>query len=460
MGGRIATKHASQGLAAAVIVYNMRVRGEFKLHEQIAGHETPIGNNMNTVREKTEAARIASHELAVLDTQTKNAALLAMADALVDGLAEIEEANAKDLGAGKAKGLSSAMLDRLLLDRGRVELMASNLRDVAALDDPVGTAIKEWTAANGMQMSRVRTPIGVIGIVYEARPNVTTDTAALCIKAGNCIVMRGGSEAIHSNRVLARLMSEAGVRAGLPVGAIQFIETTDRSAVDELLGLAELIDLIIARGSHRLIKAVTEKSRIPVMKHYRGLCHIYVEQNADIEMAVNVVENAKANRPSTCNSAETALVDEAIAAKLLPLLAVRLAAAGVEVRADEKARAIVPEWAAANEVDWDTEYLDLIISLKVVSSFDEAIEHIRRHHSGLADAIITENEAAAERFLALIDSAATYWNASTRLTDGLPFGIGPASGINTDRVYPRGPMGIEEMTGSKFVIRGSGQLRQ
>ncbi|MBK5225159.1 MAG: glutamate-5-semialdehyde dehydrogenase [Thermoleophilia bacterium] len=421
--------------------------------------QPPNGENMTSIKEKAEAARIASHELAVLPTEAKNAALLAMADALETGLAEIEEANAKDLGAGKAKGLSPAMLDRLLLDRGRVELMASNLRDVAALDDPVGTVISEWTAANGMGMSRVRTPIGVIGIVYEARPNVTTDTAGLCIKAGNCIILRGGTEAIHSNRVLARLMSEAGTRAGMPPGAIQFIETTDRAAVDELLGLAGLIDLIIARGSHRLIEAVTEKSRIPVMKHYRGLCHIYVEQSADTRMAIDIIENAKANRPSTCNSAETALVDEAAAAAVLPALAERLAEAGVEVRADEKARAIVPEWLPATEEDWDTEYLDLILSLKVVGNFNEAISHIRRHHSGLADAIVTEDAAVAERFLALIDSAATYWNASTRLTDGLPFGIGPASGINTDRVYPRGPMGIEEMTGSKYIIRGKGQVR-
>lgn len=414
---------------------------------------------MMTVKEKAEAARLASHELSVLPAEKKNLALLAMAEALESGLAEIEEANAKDLGGGKAKGLTPAMLDRLLLDRSRVELMASNLRDVAELADPVGTVIKQWTASNGMEMSRVRTPIGVIGIVYEARPNVTTDTAALCIKAGNCIILRGGTEAIHSNRVLARLMSEAGTRAGMPEGAIQFIETTDRAAVDELLSLAGLIDLIIARGSHRLINAVMEKTRIPVMKHYRGLCHVYVESAAEVGMAVDIIENAKANRPSTCNSAETALVDEAVAAAVLPELAKRLAVAGVEVRADDKARAIVPEWTPATEEDWDTEYLDLVLSLKVVSGFDEAIDHIRRHHSGLADAIITEDKLLAERFLALIDSAATYWNASTRLTDGLPFGIGPASGINTDRVYPRGPMGIEEMTGSKYVIRGSGQVR-
>jgi len=255
-------------------------------------------------------------------------------------------------------------------------------------------------------------------------------------------------------------MAEAGSRAGMPQGAIQFVETTDRAAVDELLGLAGLIDLIIARGSHRLIKAVMEKSRIPVMKHYRGLCHVYVEKSANVQMAVAIIENAKANRPSTCNSAETALVDEAVAAAVLPGLAERLAQAGVEVRADDKARFIVPGWKPASQEDWDTEYLDLILSLKVVSGFDEAIDHIRRHHSGLADAIVTEDAAIAERFLALIDSAATYWNVSTRLTDGLPFGIGPASGINTDRVYPRGPMGIQEMTGSKYVVRGSGQLRQ
>ena len=415
---------------------------------------------MASVTEKAKAARAASYELSVLPTEVKNTALMAMADALEDNLGEIEEANSKDLGAGKAKGLTAAMTDRLMLDRTRVSLMASNLRDVAALDDPTGTVIKSWIAANGMEMSRVRTPIGVIGIVYEARPNVTTDTAALCIKAGNCIILRGGSEAIHSNRVLARLMAEAGNRSGMPAGAIQFVETTDREAVSELLGLTGPIDLIIARGSHRLINAVMEQSKIPVMKHYRGLCHIYVENSADAAMAVEIIDNAKANRPSTCNSVETVLIDEASAGDILPELAERLAKSGVEVRADEKARALVEDWQPATDEDWDTEYLDLMLSLKVVTGFEEAIAHIQRYHSGLADAIITEDREAAERFLARIDSAATYWNASTRLTDGLPFGIGPASGINTDRVYPRGPMGIEEMTGSKYVIRGSGQIRE
>jgi glutamate-5-semialdehyde dehydrogenase len=422
-------------------------------------HSINWSTPLATVTQQAQAARQASHELSVLPTETKNACLLAMADALEDRLDEIEAANRIDLEAGEAKGLTHAMLDRLLLNGDRVRLMASNLRDVAALDDPVGTVIKAWTAENGMGMSRVRTPIGVIGIVYEARPNVTTDTAGLCIKAGNSILLRGGSEAINSNSILARCMAEAGAQAGLPDGAIQFVETTDREAVTEMLGLAGLIDLIIARGSHRLINAVMESSKIPVMKHYRGMCHIYVESSADAEMAVNVINNAKVNRPSTCNSVETVLVDEARAAELLPLLAEDLNKAGVEVRADESSRTLVPRWTPATNEDWDTEYLDLILSVKVVSGFDEAIDHIRRHHSGLADAIVTEDGELAERFLALIDSAATYWNASTRLTDGLPFGIGPASGINTDKVYPRGPMGIEEMTGSKFVIRGTGQVR-
>jgi glutamate-5-semialdehyde dehydrogenase len=415
---------------------------------------------MESVTEKAKAARQALHQLAVLPAEAKNSALLAMADDLEANVEEIEEANAKDLGAGKARGLSAAMLDRLMLDRVRIGLMASNLRDVAALDDPVGTVVKSWTAQNGMQMSRVRAPLGVIAIVYESRPNVTTDTAALCIKAGNCIILRGGSEAIHSNRVLARLMTEAGSNAGMPADAIQFIDTTDHAAVTELLGLAGLIDLVIARGGHRLIEAVAQQSKIPVMKHFRGLCHIYVENSADTSMAVDIIENAKANRPSTCNSVETVLVDEACAGQVLPALAERLSAAGVEVRADEKARSIVPAWLKATAEDWDTEYLDLILSLKVVTGIEEAIDHIRKYHSGLADAIITEDRRLAELFLSHVDSAATYWNASTRLTDGLPFGIGPASGINTDRVYPRGPMGIEEMTSSRYVIRGSGQIRQ
>lgn len=414
---------------------------------------------MPSVTQQALSARDAAHDLSVLPTGDKNACLLAMADALEERLDEIEAANRRDIEAGEAKGLTRAMLDRLLLNEERVRLMASNLRDVAALNDPVGTVIKAWTAANGMEMSRVRTPIGVIGIVYEARPNVTTDTAALCLKAGNSIILRGGSEAINSNSILARCMAEAGTATGMPSGAIQFVETTDREAVSEMLGLAGVIDLVIARGSHRLINAVTDSSKIPVMKHYRGLCHIYVEGSADREMAVRVINNAKTNRPSTCNSVETVLVDESAAPEFLPELAADLETSGVEVRADEKARVVVPAWKEATEEDWDTEYLDLILSLKVVSGFDEAIAHIRHYHSGLADAILTEDRELAERFLALIDSAATYWNASTRLTDGLPFGIGPASGINTDKVYPRGPMGIEEMTGSKYVIRGSGQTR-
>jgi glutamate-5-semialdehyde dehydrogenase len=413
-----------------------------------------------TVTEMAAAARAASHTLSVIPADIKNTALKAMAEALVDNFASIEAANRRDLDAGREKGLSAAMLDRLLLNRERVELMASNLRALVGLDDPVGTVVKQWAAPNGMQMSRVRAPIGVIGIVYESRPNVTTDTAGLCIKAGNCIILRGGSEAFNSNAVLAQLMAGAGEEAGLPAGAVQFVDTTDHAAVNELLGLAGLIDLIIARGSHRLIKAVTEASRVPVMKHYRGLCHVYVEKTADLGMAADIVENAKANRPSTCNAVETVLVDTGIAADFLPLLAEKMEAAGVEVRADEKAREIVPSWKAATAADWDEEYLDLILALKVVSGFDEAIGHIHRYHSGLADAIVTADGEAAERFLALIDSAATYWNASTRLTDGVPFGIGPASGINTDRVYPRGPMGIEEMTSTRFIIRGSGQLRE
>jgi glutamate-5-semialdehyde dehydrogenase len=415
---------------------------------------------LQAVREMASSARLALHELAVLSPDAKNAALEAMAEALIEGFTTIEEANARDLEAGRSKGLSSAMLDRLMLDRARVELMAANLRALIEIDDPVGSVVKSWTAPNGMKMSRVRAPIGVIGIVYESRPNVTTDTAGLCIKAGNCIILRGGSEAFNSNSVLARLMASAGERAGLPAGAIQFVDTTDHQAVNEMLGLAGLIDLIIARGSHRLIQAVSEASRIPVMRHYRGLCHVYVEKQADLAMAVDIVENAKTNRPSTCNSVETVLVDEEVARSFLPLLAERMQADGVEMRADDSAREIVPSWKQATEADWDEEYLDLILALRVVSGFDRAVEHIRRHHSGLADAIVTEDSQAAERFLRLIDSAATYWNASTRLTDGIPFGTGPASGINTDRVYPRGPMGIEEMTSTRFIIRGAGQVRE
>ncbi len=406
-----------------------------------------------------ETAKEASREIAWLSTDEKNAALLSMAGLLERRREEIEEANRKDLAAGEKAGLSAALLDRLRITPERLRAMADGLRDVAALDDPVGRVIDERIRPNGLVITRVRDPIGVIGIIYESRPNVTVDAAGLCLKSGNAVILRGGKEAIHSNLVLAGILRRAMEDTALPVDALQIVSVTDREVVGELLKMDQFIDLIIPRGGESLIRAVVEGSTIPVIKHYQGICHIYVAASADFEMALDIVENAKTQRPGVCNAVETLLVDKRIVDTFLPKVEVRLSGKGVELRGCDVARAILPGIKAAVEADWKEEYLDLILSVKVADGVAAAVEHINTYGSRHSDAIITGEEKEAEYFVRRVDSAAVYVNASTRFTDGGEFGLGAEIGISTDKLHARGPMGLEELTTYKYVIRGEGQIR-
>jgi glutamate-5-semialdehyde dehydrogenase len=417
-----------------------------------------------------QQARAASRELAKLSTADKNLALQAMADALERHLADLTAANARDLEAGARAGLTNAMLDRLKLDEKRVAAMARGLREVAALPDPVGRVLDERVRPNGLRLRKVAVPIGVVVIIYESRPNVTADAASLCFKTGNATILRGGKEALHSNQLITRLMVEAG-RAALgdrfPSHAIQLVPTTDREAIPALLSLTQYVDLCMPRGGEGLIRAVTECSKVPVIKHYKGVCHVYVDGDADLAMAERIVMNAKCQRPAVCNAAETLLVDGAIAGTALPLLAARLGEKNVQLRVDERAEAILqsalpnpkPEIRRATEADWSTEYNDLILNVRVVDGVQAAIDHINHYGSAHSDSIVTQNEAAAKQFLAEVDSAAVYWNASTRFTDGGEFGMGAEIGISTDKVGARGPMGLEELTTYKWLGYGTGQIR-
>lgn len=404
-------------------------------------------------------ARRASRELAVLPAERKNAILKAMADGLGTAAGRIEEANREDLARGRERGLSDAMLDRLALDGGRIRAMAQGVREVAELADPVGEILAEWDRPNGLRITKVRVPIGVIGIIYESRPNVTSDAAALCFKSGNATILRGGSEAIASNRVIAEVLQAAGASAGLPAHSIQLIGNTDRESVRYLAEMDESLDLIIPRGGKGLIETVVSLARMPVIKHYDGICHVYVDAGADLGMAERIVCNAKCQKPGVCNAAETLLVHEAVAEPLLAALIPALRAAGVEVRGDERVRSICADAVAATEEDWATEYLALILSVKVVADLDEAMEHIARYGSRHSDCIVTEDAAAAGRFLAGVDSAAVFWNASTRFNDGGEFGFGCEIGISTDKLHARGPMGLPELTIYKYLVRGTGQVR-
>ena len=406
-----------------------------------------------------ETAKNASREIAWLSTDEKNAALLSMAGLLERRREEIEEANRKDLAAGEKAGLSAALLDRLRITPERLRAMADGLRDVAALDDPVGQVIDERIRPNGLVITRVRDPIGVIGIIYESRPNVTVDAAGLCLKSGNAVILRGGKEAIHSNLVLAGILRRAMEDTALPVDALQIVSVTDREVVGELLKMDQFIDLIIPRGGKSLIRVVVEGSTIPVIKHYQGICHIYVAASADFEMALDIVENAKTQRPGVCNAVETLLVDKRIVDTFLPKVEVRLSGKGVELRGCDVTRAILPGIKAAVEADWKEEYLDLILSVKVADGVAAAVEHINTYGSRHSDAIITGEEEEAEYFVRRVDSAAVYVNASTRFTDGGEFGLGAEIGISTDKLHARGPMGLEELTTYKYVIRGEGQIR-
>jgi len=407
-----------------------------------------------------QKAKAAAVRLATLDTQAKNEVLRDMAAALEAGAAAILAANAKDLAAARQKRLSDAFRERLTLTPQRVSEMATSLSAIADLDDPVGQIVKSWSRPNGLKIAKVRVPIGVILIIYESRPNVTSDCVGLCFKSGNVVMLRGGSDALHSNTAIFGLLAAAVWRRGLPAGTVNLVTTTDRKAVDVLLSLDDAIDLVMPRGGESLIREVRDKSKIPVIKHYKGICHIFVDDAADRPMAERIVLNAKVQRPAVCNAVETLLVHEGIAKDFLPSMIRALQRAGVQVRGCPATRKIVKGIAAATEEDWRTEYLDLILSVKVVKDVGEAIAHIDRYGSHHSDAIVTQDAGRADQFLKEVDSACVYANASTRFTDGYQFGMGAEIGISTDRLHARGPMGLEELTTYKYVVRGSGQIRE
>lgn len=403
-------------------------------------------------------ARDAAPAIALASTERKNAVLKALATRIRASRAEIIAANCKDLEAARQSGRAGAFLERLTLNDDRIEAMARGVEEVAALLDPVGHEIERWSRPNGLEIAKVRVPIGLIAIIYESRPNVTIDAAVLCLKAGNAVVLRGGREAIHANACLAGLIARAVEENGLPPACATFIDNRDRETIQIMKRHPELIDLIIPRGGKALKEALAG-SAVPLMPHFDGICHTYVDRAADLKMAENICFNAKCSRPSVCNAMETMLVHAAVAEKFLPEVGARMKAAGVELRADERARKFLPDARPAADEDWDAEYLDLILSVKIVDSLDEAIAFVERHGSHLADAIVTEDSSAAARFEREVDSATVYVNASTRFTDGFEFGFGAETGISTNRLHARGPMGLAELTTYKYVIHGSGQVR-
>lgn len=413
-------------------------------------------------------AKAASRELAKLTTAEKNACLLAMATALEQHAPAIKDANKLDMDFGAQHGLSTAMLDRLKLDDKRIAGMAHGLREVAALPDPVGRILDERTRPNGLKLQKISTPIGVVVIIYESRPNVTADAASLCFKSGNATILRGGKEAIHSNQIIAKTMIEAGKIAhpGFPADAIQVVPTTDREAIPILLSLTQYVDLCMPRGGESLIRAVADCSKVPVIKHYKGVCHLYVDAEADLAMAADIAMNAKVQRPAVCNAIETLLVDKSVADKFLPAIAEKLFAKHVELRTDDASHKVLATIPPANgklrdatEQDWYTEYNDYILNVRVVDGVKAAIDHINHYGSAHSDSIITRNEVHAKQFLAEVDSATVYWNASTRFTDGGEFGMGAEIGISTDKIGARGPMGLDELTTYKWLGFGTGQVR-
>ena len=405
------------------------------------------------------AAREASVRMGRASASEKNAALAAMAKGLRGQAQWLLKENRKDLGAASSRGLSGAMLDRLALSDSRIEQMATGIEEVIALPDPVGEVERMGRRPNGLWVGKMRIPLGVIGIIYESRPNVTADAAALCVKSGNAVILRGGSEAIFSNTAIARILREAMSLAGLPAEAIAVIERTDREAIDAMLQAEEFIDLIIPRGGEGLIRSVAEKSRIPVIKHYKGVCHIYVDEGADIDQAVLVCVNAKVQRPGVCNAMETLLVHEKAAPEFLPAVSAPLGKHGVELRGCPQTLSLVPGAVPATEEDWGTEYLDLILAVRVVPSMEEAIAHIRRHGSLHTEAILTRDHARAMRFLRDVDSSLVLVNASTRFNDGFQLGLGAEIGISTTKIHAFGPMGLSELTTTKFIAFGDGQVR-
>ena len=412
------------------------------------------------VETKAKAAKEASRILALASTRVKNEALAQMARGLEERTGAILDANRHDLERARTAGHARAFVERLTLTEGRVEEMAAGLRHVAGLPDPVGETVETIRRPSGLEIARVRVPLGVIGFIYESRPNVTADAAGLCLKSGNAVLLRGGSEAFESNTLLAQILGKAVEKAGLPPEVIQAVETADRAGVMAMLTLDRYLDLIIPRGGEEFVRLVAERATVPVLKHDKGLCHLYVDDGADLDMALAVAVNAKVQRVSVCNSLETLLVHAAIAPALLPRLAARLAEVPVEVRADERARALMPGARAAEAADWDAEYLDYILAVRVVEDLDEAVAHIRRHGSGLAESIVTRDVRRARRFTQEVDAAAVLVNASTRLVDGSQFGMGAEMGISTSRVHARGPVGVRELTTTKFVVWGDGHIRE
>lgn len=405
------------------------------------------------------AAKAAALELAGVPGAHRARAIREMAASLETSREAILKANAEDVEAAKAAGLSPAMVDRLTLTDARFDGMAKGLREVAALPDPLARRLGTARRPNGLVIEKRPVPIGVIAIIYESRPNVTADAAALCLKSGNAVILRGGKEAFASNRAIAAALAEGAARAGMPAGTVQLVGTTDRAAVGELAGLDEFVDVVIPRGGESLIRAVVESARVPVLKHYNGICHIFVDESADLRQALAIIRNAKCQRPGTCNAVEKVLVHAAVAAKFVPRLARECAKWGVELFADEVARSYVPALAPASEADWRTEYLSLKLTLGVVPDVGAAIEHVNFYGSHHSDAILTADDANARRFTTFVDSAAVYVNASTRFTDGGEFGFGCEMGISTDKLHARGPVGIRELTSYKYVVRGNGQVR-
>jgi glutamate-5-semialdehyde dehydrogenase len=405
-------------------------------------------------------AKTAARQLAPLASEEKNKSLLAIADKLEARSAFLIGENEKDLEAAKNAGVSGAILDRIALNPSRVKTMAKSLREVAALPDPVREVVKMWRRPNGLQVGRMRIPLGVIGIIYEARPNVTADAAALCLKSGNAVILRGGSEAHHSNQAIGAVLREACSETRVPQDAVQVVERKDHGLVNELLQLEDYIDLIIPRGGEDLIRAVAANSKVPVIKHYKGVCHVYVDNDASLEMAERICFNAKVQRPSVCNAIETLLVHEAIAPKFLPQMIAKFQSAGVEIRGCEKTRALVPGLNTATEDDWSTEYLDLILAVRVVSDMDQAIDHIERYGSEHTESIVTTNYQKSREFIDRVNSSAVMVNASTRFNDGGELGLGAEIGISTSKIHAFGPMGLEELTTTKFVVFGDGQIRE
>ena len=407
-------------------------------------------------------ARKAARQLAQLTPRQKNTVLVAMADELVVRSGEILAANVHDVEAAQQNGLSKAAIDRLQLTPARIASMADGIRQVASLPDPVGEVLRDWTRPNGLRIRKVRTPIGVIGIVYESRPNVTADAAVLCLKTGNAVILRGGSEALQSNLAIAHALQAGGFEAGLPDDCIQLVPVKDREAVRLLARMNQFLDVIIPRGGHSLIEAVVEAARVPVIKHYDGICHIYIDRAARIDMAVEILLNAKCQRPGVCNAVETLLVHRDIAAAFFEAASTRLAAHQVTLVADEAAQVFLsgyPMLRGADASTWKTEWLDLVLGVRLVDSLDEAVNHIEENGSHHSDAIVTEDEVAAQAFLDSVDSATVYWNASTRFTDGGEFGFGAEIGISTDKLHARGPMGLEELTTYRYLLTGTGQVR-